>query len=176
MATYVYTESRIMPKQAIGSIVSTTAAVPVGTIVRAKDATLGEGEFIYLPTTASISAGNICSFRQVGSGAYTNVRTVSGASSGQPIAVAMVSGAASCFGWFQIAGTHTAVLKTAVIFSANKPCYVSTTAGRIRQVASTGRGIVGMVSLGKGNAAGSANASAVSTVVCTFNRPAQISS
>jgi hypothetical protein len=68
---YAFTDSRIMPKQAIASIVSTTAAVPVGTIVRAKDTTLGEGEFIYLPTTASVTLGNIVSYRQNASGTYT---------------------------------------------------------------------------------------------------------
>lgn len=165
---YAYTESRIMPKQAIASIVSTTAAVPLGTIVRAKDPTLGEGEFIYLPTTASVTLANLTSYRQSASGVYTNVRSVSGASTAQPVAVAMATGAASCFGWFQIAGTAP-ILKTAVIVSANKPVSISTTAGRIRQIASTGRGIVGMVS---SNSA--AVASATSTVTCTFNRPAQM--
>ncbi len=170
---YAYTESRIMPKQAIASIVSTTAAVPVGTIVRAKDPTLGEGEFIYLPTTASITVSNIVSFRQFGSGAYSNVRTVSGTASGQQIAVAMATGQATCFGWFQISGTSP-ILKTAVIISANKPAFVSATAGRVKQISSAGRGIIGMVLTGKGNAAGSAASAGLSTVMATFNRPAQI--
>ncbi len=172
---YAFTDSRIMPKQSIASIVSTTAAVPLGTIVKAKDPTLGEGEFIYLPTTASVTVGNIVSYRAVSpssSGTYAAVRTPSGASSGSQIAVAMVTGAASCFAWFQIAGTAP-VLKTAVVVSANKPAYVSTTAGRVRQIASAGRGIVGMVLLGKGNTAGSAVSGGVSTVYATFNRPAQ---
>ena len=167
---YAFTDSRIMPKQSIASIVSTTAAVPTGTIVRAKDPTLGEGEFIYLPTTASVTLGNIVSYRQSASGTYTNVRTPSGTGSGAPIAVAMATGQASCFGWFQIAGTAP-VLKTAVIVSSNKPMYVSATAGRVKQVASTGRGILGMVS---SNTA--AVASATSTVTVTCNRPVQISS
>ena len=171
--SYVYTETRIMPKQAIASIISTTAALPVGTIVRAKDATLGEGEFIYLPTTASITQFNLCSYRQILSGAYTNVRAVSGANLGTMFAVAQATGQASCFGWFQFSGTSN-VLKSAVIISANKPVVISTTAGRIRVPVSTGRGIVGMVANGKGNALGSAVASATSTVVCTFNRPAQM--
>ena len=173
MSAYAYTESRIMPKQAIASIISTTASLPVGTIVRAKDATLGEGEFIYLPTTASITLSNICSYRQVLSGAYTNVRSVSGTASGQPIGVAMATGQASCFGWFQISGTAP-VLKTAVIISANKPVFVSATAGRVKALSSAGRGIIGMVANGRGNAVGSAASATLSTVICTFNRPAQI--
>lgn len=172
---YSYVDSRIMPKQSIASIVSTTAAVPVGTIVRAKDPTLGEGEFIYLPTTASITQYNLVSYRQTASGAYTNVRSVSGTGSGQAVAVAQATGQASCFGWFQISGTSP-VLKTAVIISANKPAYVSATAGRVKQIASTGRGIIGMVLTGKGNAAGSAASANLSTVYATFNRPAQIAS
>lgn len=162
---FVYTDSRIMPKQSIASIVSTTAAVPVGTIVRAKDSTLGEGEFIYLPTTASISLGNICSYIMSASGVYTNVRTPSGTAAGNAIAVAMAAGQASCFGWFQIAGAAP-VLKTAVIASANKPVFVSATAGRIKLLTSAGRGIFGMRT---SNTA--AVASATSTVTCTFNRP-----
>ena len=170
---YAFVESRIMAKQAITSIISTTAAVPVGTIVRAKDPTLGEGEFIYLPTTASVTVSNITSFRQVLSGAYTNVRSVSGTASGQPIAVAMATGQATCFGWFQISGTAN-ILKTAVIISANKPVFVSATAGRVKALSSAGRGIIGMVCNGRGNAAGSAASATLSTCVCTFNRPAQI--
>lgn len=167
---FTYTESRIMPKQAIASIVSTTAAVPVGTIVRAKDPTLGEGEFIYLPSSASVTVSNIVSYRQNASGVYTAVRTPSGTTAGSPIAVAMATGQATTFGWFQISGSAP-VLKTAIIVSSNKPMYVSTTAGRVRQVASAGRGIVGMVAANT-----AAVASATSTVTCSFNRPHQISS
>jgi hypothetical protein len=171
---YAYVESRIMPKQSIASILSTTAALPVGTIVRAKDPTLGEGEFIYLPTTASITQFNLTSWRQnISSGTYTNVRAVSGTVLGTMFGVAQATGAASCFGWFQISGTSK-VLKSAVIVSVNKPVAVSTTAGRIRQIASAGRGIVGMVANGTGAATNSAASAGLSTVVCTFNRPAQM--
>lgn len=175
---FTITDARIGPKQAIASIVSTTPAVPLGTVVRAKDPNLGEGEFIYLPTTASITQYNIVSYRQLAAGAsatYANVRTPSGTGAGNAIAVAQATGAASCYGWFQISGTSP-VLKTAVIVSANKPAYVSATAGRVKQVASTGRGIIGMVLLGKGNTAGSAVSAGVSTCYATFNRPAQIAS
>lgn len=175
---YAFVESRIMPKHAIASIVSTTAVVPVGTIVRAKDPTLGEGEFIMLPTTASVTLGNLVSYRGVSpssSGTYAAVRSPSGTGSGADVAVAMATGQAACFAWFQISGTAP-VLKTAVIISANKAAYLSATAGRVKQIASTGRGVLGMVLLGKGNTAGSAVSGAVSTVYATFNRPHLISS
>ena len=171
---YAYTESRIMPKQAIASIISTTAAVPVGTIVRAKDPTMGEGEFIYLPSTASITQFNLTSYRQnISSGTYTNVRCVSGTALGTMLAVAQATGQASTFGWFQISGTSK-VLKTAVIISVNKPVFISATAGRVKALSSAGRGVVGMVANGTGAATNSAASAGLSTVVCTFNRPAQI--
>lgn len=171
---YSFVESRIMPKQAIASVISTTAQVPVGTIVRAKDPVQGEGEFIYLPSTASVTQFNLCTWRAVTStGTITNVRAPSGAVSGAPFAVAQATGAASTFGWFMIAGTSK-ILKTAVIVSVNKPVAVSTTAGRIRQIASAGRGIVGMTANGTGGNPNSAASAALSTVLCTFNRPAQM--
>lgn len=162
---YVYIESRIMPKQAIASVVSTTAAVPVGTIVRAKDTLLGEGEFIYLPTNASMAVGNLVIWRQGASvGANTNVKVPSGANQAGNVGVAMAAGAATSFGWFQIAGTAP-VLKSAVIVSVNKPVFISTTAGRVRAILSAGRQVLAMTS------GGLAAVSATSTIVCTFNRP-----
>lgn len=160
---FVYIESRIMPKQAIASVAS-TAAVPVGTIVRAKDATLGEGEFIYLPSNASLAVGNLVIWRQGAStGACSNVKVPSAANQAGNVGVAMAVGSAATFGWFQIAGTGP-VLKSAVIISANKPVFISTTAGRIRAVLSAGRQVLGFTT-------GAAAVSATSTVVCTFNRP-----
>jgi hypothetical protein len=163
---YVYTESRIMPKQAIASVVSTTAAVPVGTIVRAVDTTLGGAEFVYMPTTASVTQYNLVRYGQGASvGAMTAVRTPSSANGASPVAVAMATGSASTFGWFMIAGTSP-VLKSAVIVSAGKPVFQSTTAGRVRAILSAGRQILGMK-------AAAAAVSATSTVVCVFDRPVQ---
>lgn len=161
---YAFVESRIMPKQSIASIASTTAKVPVGTIVRAKDATLGEGEFIYLPTIASIKVGALTIYRQGASvGTMLNPVTPSAANQAGPVAVAMAVGAATSFGWFQISGTAP-VLKSAVIISANKPVFQSTTTGRIRAILSAGRQILAMTT-------GASAAASTSTVVCTFNRP-----
>lgn len=161
---YAFVESRIMPKQSIASVASTTAAVPVGTIVRAKDPALGEGEFIYLPTNASMALGNLVIWRQGAStGLNTNVKVPSAANQAGMVGVAMCTGAATSFAWFQIAGTAP-VLKTAVIISANKPAFISTTAGRIRALLSAGRQVLGFTT-------GAAAVSATSTVLCTFNRP-----
>ena len=161
---FVYTESRIMPKQSIASIVSTTAAVPVGTIVRAKDSALGEAEFIYLPSTASVTQYNLCTYRWGAStGLAVVVRNAASDNTAMQVAVAQATGSASTFGWFMIAGTSP-VLKTAVIISANKPVFISATAGRVKALASAGQGILGIRT-------GAAAVSATSTVICTFDRP-----
>lgn len=161
---YVFTESRIMTKQAIASVASTTAAVPVGTITKAKDSALGEGEFIYLPTNASVVVGSLMIWRQGASaGLCTNVKVPNAANGAGAVCVAMAAGAATSFGWFQIAGTAP-IKKTAVIISANKPLFVSTTTGRVRAVLSAGRQVLGMLS-------GADTVSATSTVIATFNRP-----
>jgi len=161
---YAFVESRIMPKQAIASVISTTAAVPVGTIVRAKSGSFGEGEFIYLPSTASITLSNLVLFRGGTSlGTYSNIRVPSAANQAGAVAVAMATGAASTFGWFQISGTGP-ILKSAVIISANKPLFMSTTAGRVRAILSAGRQVLGMLTA-------TAVVSATSTVVASFNRP-----
>lgn len=162
---YFFTESRIMPKQAVASLAS-TAAVPVGTIVRAKDATLGEGEFIYLKATASMVVGSLVTWYTAAAGSVISAMVPSTASNAIPIAVAQVAGVTATFGWYQIAGTCP-VKKTAVIIGKNVPLVVSTTTGRVRAIVSTGRGILGMRSA-------SSVSATVSTVLATFNRPHQM--
>lgn len=162
---YVFVDARIMPKLSIASVVSTTAPVPVGTIVRAKDSALGEGEFIMLPTNASVVVGSLMIWRQGAStGLCTNIKTPSAANGAGAVAVAMAAGVVTpAFGWFQISGTAP-IKKSAVIISANKPVFQSTTAGRVRALLSAGRQVLGMLS-------GADCVSTTSTVICTFNRP-----
>lgn len=165
MPTYVFIESRIMPKQSIASTAS-TAVVPVGTIVRAKDSVLGEGEFIYLRTIASVSLGSLVTWYTQSLGSVITGVVPSTASNAIPVAVAQVAGVASTFAWFQIAGTG-AVLKQASIIAKNAKVFISTTTGRIRALSSAGRNILGI------HSAASVSAG-VSTVLCTFNRPHQM--
>lgn len=161
---FVFIESRIMPKQSIASLAS-TAAVPVTTIARAKDATLGEGEFIYLKSTASIVVGSLVTWQTKSAGSVVTQMTPNTASNGVPVAVATVAGVTGTFGWFQISGT-CAVKKMASICGINVRVYQGATTGRVRALTSTGKTFLGMRS------ASSASAAA-STVLCTFNRPHQ---
>ena len=56
--TYIITESRI-GMQAIADT-SSTQQHPLGTVVRAVDATYGAGEFVYLKGVASTAVGSWC--------------------------------------------------------------------------------------------------------------------
>lgn len=107
----------------------TTQNLPIGTIVRAKDPTYGEGEFIYLKGVASTVAGDVVEFD-----AYTpaTVRWAGTANKGKPLAVAMSANVASQYGWYQISGA--AVINTSGTVAAGDPAYYQATA----TVSSTG--------------------------------------
>jgi hypothetical protein len=87
--------------------VDTTAMVPLGTVARFRDPTLGEGTFIYLPGVASTAAGNVVSYHvtygATGPTAST-VRWAGVANTGAPLAVATAATVASTFGWYQVVG------------------------------------------------------------------------
>lgn len=159
---YVFVESRVLPKQSIASTAS-TAAVPVGTIIRAKDSVLGEGEFIYLRTTASVTVGGLVTWYTRSLGTVVTAMNPNTVNNGCQIAVGMVAGVATTYAWFQIAGTAP-VKKTASLITLNARCFIGATTGRVRALSSTGRTILGM------RTAGSTSAT-VSSVQCTFNRP-----
>lgn len=161
---YAFIESRIMPKQSIASV-SSTAQVPVGTIVRAKDPTLGEGEFMYLKSSlASIVAGSLVTWYTKATGSVITAMAPTTTLNALPLAVAQLAGVAGTYAWFQIAGT-AAIKKVASLATINAKVYLSgTTTGRVRALTSTGRAILGMRSAGSTSAG-------VSTWQCTFNRP-----
>lgn len=85
-------------------------AHPLGTIIRAYDATLGEGEFIYLEGVASTVVGSIVEYDPVNA---TTTLAPATASLNNPLAVAMSANVASQFGWYQIGGVAQ-IAKTAV--------------------------------------------------------------
>ena len=95
---------------------STTQQHPIGTIVKAKDGTYGEAEFIYLLGVANTAVGSLVTYN--GATGVTALAPV-GANKPQPIAVAMSANVASQWGWYQISGI--AVMK--------KTCTVSLAAG-----------------------------------------------
>lgn len=168
--TYTFTENRLgLPP--IGSIVSVASAgllnstgVPVGTIVRGQDPTLGGGEFIYLPGVGSEIVGSLVTFN-------LSANTVTlGASSatyaGTPVAVAMAANTSTtALSWYQIEGAAT-IAKTATKISPNVAVYLSSTAGKIQSTLATGLQVEGARS---NNAA--TVASATGTVLVVLDRP-----
>lgn len=144
---------------------STTQLLPLGTVVRAKDPTYGEGEFIYLLGVASTAVGSAVSFN-----ATTHQTTLlpNTANLSCPVAWAMSANVASQYGWYQIKGL-TVALKTAVkadpAVNANR-IYISATTGRVMQTSAAGKCI-----LGAARANLTTVTSTTSTVVLSINRP-----
>ena len=101
----------------------TTQYHPIGTIVKAKDTTYGEGEFVYLKGVASTVVGSAVIYDQ-----YANTTTLAVAGSRGPVAIAMSANVASQYGWYQIGGS--AVIKAGTV-AANGNVYVTATAGTV---------------------------------------------
>ena len=156
--------SSIIGLQAIATV-SSTAQIATGTVIRAIDSTLGGGEFIYLPTIASVVVGSLVNYRMSASGVYTTAMNPNTANQASPVAVAMCAGVASTYGWFQIEG-NAVIKKTAVKVSPNVALFQSATTGRVTSAVATGKQILGIRS---GNTA--TVASATSTINVTINRP-----
>ena len=79
---------------------STTKKHPLGTIVRAKDASLGEGEFIYLLGVTSTIVGSIVEYDT----SFQSGLESTALSKPRPNAVAMSINVGSAYGWYQISG------------------------------------------------------------------------
>lgn len=144
---------------------STTQNHALGTIVRARDATLGYGEFIYLLGVSGTSAGILVTYNTT---TYQTTVCPSTANLAAPLAVAMSSNIASQYGWYQISGLTTA-LKTAVKADPavnSQRIYISGTAGRVMQTSSSGKCI-----LGAARANLTTVTSTTSTVTLLLNRP-----
>ena len=160
--TYKISEPFVVP-QAIADI-STTQMLPLGTRVRAKSDTYGEGEFIYLLGVGSTVTGMLVKYNAT---TYqTALLTVAnGKNKGVPVAVAMGANVASSYGWYQIGG-NAVVKKTSVAVTPQVPIFISATDGRAKVLASAGQQILG---------AQTANLTTIvtttSTVVVTISRP-----
>ena len=89
------------------SVGALPGAMRPGRIIRAKDPTLGDGEFIFLPCVSGMVSGALVTYRQSASGAYTVANAPNTANLAQPLAVAMAAGVVNNYGWFQIAGAAT---------------------------------------------------------------------
>lgn len=140
-----------------------------GKVVRAKDPTYGEGEFIYLQGVANTVVGSIVTYNSTTG--VTVLTTTSGVvNGGAPVAVAMsANNSTSNWGWYQIAGA--AVLKKTAVKvdpAGTTKVYLSATAGRVMQTSVAGRQVLGarwttLVTV----------TSTTSTAVVQLNRPHQ---
>ena len=142
---------------------STTQKHPIGTIVRAKDPTYGEGEFVYLIGVASTIVGTVVTYHDgdtlVGQTAFSTTAI----DSGEPLAVAMSANIAAQYGWYQISGV--AVIGKANTLSLAPGVDLAAASGLLIAAATTNR-ISGL------NTAITASASAlVITVPCLIDRP-----
>lgn len=137
-------------------------AHPIGTIVRAYDSTLGEGEFIYLNGVSSTTIGLMVTYNPL---AGTTTLTPNTAAQNNPVAVAMSANITGQFGWYQIAGVAV-IKKTAVKVNPGVRLFQSATAGRVLVASTTGKLLFNAISV---NAA--TVASATSTVQVLINRP-----
>lgn len=112
MTTWTVNENTLIG-QAIDTA-STTQAHPLGMVIRAKDATYGMGEFIYLKGVASTAIGDWVGYSPA---IGTSVRAV--ANGNYPLAVAMAAcDTTTKFGWYQISGTAAANGLTSITHSS----------------------------------------------------------
>lgn len=121
--------------------VDTVARVPVGTIVKAVDPTLGEGEFIYLPGVVNCLAG-CCVVYDLTPGANVIALTLSGThlNYGGPVAFAVVAVPAASFGWFQIGGV---AITAGIAAGIAGKCMLTITAGAVDDTAIAGCQVLG---------------------------------
>jgi hypothetical protein len=102
---------------------STTQKHPLGTIVRAKDPTYGEGEFIYLKGVASTTVGLWVTYNV----SWQSALATSAVNTPSPHAVAMSACVADEYGWYQIGGL--AVASKALATSLAAGAIVATASG-----------------------------------------------
>lgn len=99
--------------------------VPLGSIRKGVDPTLGVAEFIYLKGVASTAVGSVVTYDN---STFATTLSAVGGSIPRPVAIAMAATVAAKFGWYQISG----------IAVAKKQCTVSLAAGAAVGVLSTG--------------------------------------
>lgn len=138
---------------------SSTAKVPLGTVVRAQDPTYGEGEFIYLKGVASTAVGSIVNYDD----SYQTALDTTGLDTPRPLAIAMSANDASYYGWYQISGL--AVASKANTTSFAKGAALAAGSGAAIAVAS------GLIVNGALVAVVASAKSDVTTVKVMINRP-----
>lgn len=143
---------------------STKPTMPLGTIVRGVDPTLGYGEFIFLAGAASTAVGTVVTYDGT---TFATARATTVANQSRPVAIAMAACATSTnYAFYQISGTATVSKSTSSAYSgATKVSVGMKSTGKIGPTAS-GKEILGMKT-----AQTASVTSATTTVVCVINRP-----
>lgn len=154
---YFSTEERVI-QQAIADT-STTQYHSLGTIIHARDDTLGGAEFIYLKGIGSTIVGSIVNYDD----SFTTALDSGNLDHPRPLAVAMSANVANQYGWYQIAGLS--VMAKAVSTSFAKGAALGNASG-LAIAAATGQimngALVAVVASAKSD---------VSTVKVMINRP-----
>lgn len=115
--------SPVIGLQAIDAT-ETSALVPLGTRVRARHTTYGEGEFIYLKGVASTTANSWVTYNADDHGTTLLAANAIGA-----VGIAMSANVASQYGWYQIYGK--AIGKALTGYVDNALVYATATAGSV---------------------------------------------
>lgn len=114
------TDSGINPAGYANIGTATTVPTPPlvgGMIVRAKDPTYGEGEFILLKGVSSTAVGSLVTYN---TSDFTTALAPAGANLPQPVAVAMSANTSSSnWGWYQISGLAVIAKNASVSLNAN---------------------------------------------------------
>jgi DNA-binding transcriptional regulator LsrR (DeoR family) len=130
--------------QPIGAVSVTVKNHPLGTIVKAFDATNGEGEFVYAPGVASNIVGALVTWNPV---AKTTTIVTNTAKLGWPVAVSMAANtSASSYSWYQIGGVAQ-IKKTAIVAGIASRLYISGTAGAVFVTSTAGKMIQGALTV-----------------------------
>ena len=119
---------------------STTLNAPLGTKVKARHATYGEAEFIYLLGVASTGQSDFVTFDE----AYVTARSVADAKG--RVAVAMSANVASQYGWYCIYGRVPGGVLAS--FADNGNCFLTSTAGHVDDAVVAGDLIEGCIGRG----------------------------
>jgi hypothetical protein len=126
--------------QPIQQVSVTVQKHPLGTIVKAYDASNGEGEFVYLPGVASNIVGALVTWNPV---AKTTTIVTNTAKLGWPVAVSMAANtSASSYSWYQVSGVAQ-IKKTAIVAGIASRLYISATAGAVFVTSTAGKLVQG---------------------------------
>ena len=126
---------------------------PIGTIVRAKDPTYGEGEFIYLKGVASTAVGSWVTYNL-----DDGVTALLAANAVGPVAVSMSANiVATTYGWYQISGKAVGACLTGM--ADNAQVWITATGGSVDNASVAGD----LVNLAK-----AASTTVVDSGVCDF--------